>query len=35
MFTGIVQDIGEIESLEPRAGDFVIGIDRTPSIRRS
>ena len=26
MFTGIVQDIGEIESLEPRAGDLVIGI---------
>ena len=26
MFTGIVQDIGEIESLEPREGDLVIGI---------
>ena len=26
MFTGIVQDVGEIESLEPRSGDLVIGI---------
>ena len=26
MFTGIVQDVGEIESLEPRLGDLVIGI---------
>ena len=26
MFTGIVQDVGKIESLEPRSGDLVIGI---------
>lgn len=26
MFTGIVQDVGEIESLEPRSGDLVIEI---------
>ena len=32
MFTGIVQDVGRIRSLEPRGGDvrLVVGVDRLP-----